>query len=241
MAMLGRAVPLLLLGAAWCAVAPAAWAQAAATPRAPRLRLSPILGIAVPSGKVDAKLDLGRATPAALSMGADVAWGPLLSFDVGLFAVANLGLGTPRSCPQPSSSCTLATGGQFALRARYTFRATERFSPWLALGGGFDLFQSTGETSDTDSGIFTSRTTITQRQSTYWGPLGLALLGADYRFKSKLALGGLIGSSLAGFMSQKDATSVDGESVTSSSGTLEPHLHQWWYLAAYVTFDVGLY
>jgi hypothetical protein len=240
MGMLGRAVP-LLLGAALCAVAPEASAQAAAAPRAPRLRFTPLLGVAVPSGKVDAKLDLGRATPSALSMGADIAWGPVLPFDVGLFAVADLGLGTPDSCPQPSSSCTLAASAQFALRARYTFRAAERVSPWLAVGGGIDLLQSTGETSDTDSDIFTSRTTITQRQSTYWGPLGLALLGADYRLKSKLALGGLVGLALAGFMSQKDATSVDGESVTSSSGTLEPHLHQWLYLAAYVTFDVGLY
>jgi hypothetical protein len=212
--MLARALP-LLLGAAWCASAPQAWAKAGDTARAPRLRLTPLLGVAVPSGKVDAKLDLDRASPAAFSMGADVAWGPLLSLDVGLFAVANLGLGT--------------------------LRATERFSPWLALGGGIDLLQSTGETHEASSGLLLTSSVVTQRESTYWGPLALALAGADYRLKSKLALGGLVGLSMAGFMSEKDSVSVDGEGVTSSSGTLEPHLHQWLYLAAYVTFDVGLY
>jgi hypothetical protein len=242
--MLGRVLP-LLLGAAWFCAATQARAQARAastrvTPHAPRLRLTPLLGVAAPSGKAHAKLELADVTPIAVSMGADIAWGPVLPFDVGLFAVANLGLGAPDSCPQPSSSCTLAASGQLALRARYTFRAAERFSPWLALGAGVDLFQSTGETSETESSILYARSVLIQRRSTYWGPLGLALAGADYRLGRKLALGGLVGLSMGAFVSQKDAVIVDGDDESSSSGTLEPYQHRWLYLAGYVTFDVGL-
>lgn len=241
--MLGRVLS-TLLGAVCCLAAPPALGQTGGSPtsepHAPRLRFTPLLGVAIPSGKTHEKLALSDAIPTALTMGADVAWGPVLPFDVGLFAVANLGLGTPDSCPQPSEKCTLAASGQFALRARYTFLATQRISPWVAVGGGIDLLQTTGESTETDSDIFTSRTSVTKRQSMYFGPLFLALVGADYRLKSKLSLGALAGLAMAGYTSQHDSVEVDGDRETSSSGTLAPYRHQWLYLAAYATFDVGL-
>jgi hypothetical protein len=41
-------------------------------------------------------------------------------------------------------------------------------------------------------------------------------------------------------MTVKDTVNVDGEDVTSSSGSLEPSTHAWLYLAAHVSFDVRL-
>jgi hypothetical protein len=55
-----------------------------------------------------------------------------------------------------------------------------------------------------------------------------------------LFVGALLGLGVSSYLHAKDSVSVDGEAVTSSSGSLEPRLHQWFYVAASVTFDVRL-
>lgn len=197
-------------------------------------------GIAVPFGKVTPQLELHEATPVSFSFGGDLAWGPVLPLDVGIMAAATLGLGEPRVCPQPSTSCSVAGGGQFALRARYYFRPEQRFTPWLGVGAGLDVFQSTGQSTETDSGILFDDTTVTRRSSTYLGPLAILLAGVDYRFSRRFALGGLVTFSMSPYLTVKDKVSVDGEDVTSSSGSLDPSLHEWLLVAAHLTFDQRL-
>jgi hypothetical protein len=209
-------------------------------PRIPRLRVGPFTGVAVPFGSVTPQLELHEATPLAYLIGGDLAWGPVLPLDFGIMAAAMLGLGEPSACPQPSRSCALAAGGQFALRARYYFRPEQRFTPWLGLGAGFEVFESTGQSSQTEAGLLFDDTTIIRRSSTYLGPLGILLAGVDYRVSRRFALGGLLALSLSPYLTVKDAVNVDGEDVTSSSGSLDPSLHQWLFVAVHLTFDQRL-
>ena len=207
---------------------------------APRLRLAPLLGVALPFGEASPVFAMNELTPPALLLGADAAWGPLLPLDFGFTVLATLGLGEPEACPRPSTSCALAIGGQFALRARYFFRPAQAFNPWLSLGAGIDVTSSTGQSTSTDDGLLFDETSTKRRTSTYYGPLGLAQAGVDWRLRRSLCLGGLLGLGLASYLSAKDSVSVDGETVTSSSGSLEPQLHYWLYVAANITFDVRL-
>lgn len=209
-------------------------------PRVPRLRVTGLSGVAVPFGKLTLKDELHDAIPTAYLIGADVAWGPLEPLDFGIMAGAIIGLGEPDICPQPSSSCTLAVGGQFALRARYYFLQARRFTPWVGLGAGLDVLKITGQSTMTDSGILFDSSTVTRRSSTYLGPLGVLLVGADFRVRPKLALGGFAALAVSPYMTVKDTVNVDGEDVTSSSGSLEPSTHAWLYLAAHASFDVRL-
>jgi hypothetical protein len=209
-------------------------------PRIPRLRVTALSGAAVPFGKLTPNVELRDAMPTAYLIGGDVAWGPLLALDFGIMAGATIGLGEPDACPQPSSSCTLAVSGQFALRARYYFLPTERFTPWVGLGAGLDVLKITGQSTMTDSGILFDSSTVTRRSSTYLGPLGVLLGGVDFRLRPALALGGLVAFSASPYMTVKDTVNVDGEDVTSSSGSLEPSMHTWLYLAAHITFDARL-
>jgi hypothetical protein len=228
-----------------CSCAQLARAQSASPttewqPRAPRLRVGPFTGVAVPFGKVTSHVELHDATPVAYLIGGDLAWGPLLPLDFGIMVATTLGLGEPNLCPQPSSSCSLAVSGQLALRARYYFRPEARWTPWLGLGAGLDVLKITGQSTMSSSGIILDRRVVTQRSSTYLGPLGLLQGGVDFRLRRLLSLGGLVAFSLCPYMTVKDSVNVDGEDVTSSSGSLDPSLHYWLYVAAHVTFDARL-
>jgi hypothetical protein len=108
------------------------------------------------------------------------------------------------------------------------------------VGAGIDVFESTGESSETDGGVLFEDTRLTRRSSTYWGPLGMLLAGVDYRLGRRFALGGLVAFSVSPYLTVKDAVNVDGEDVTSSSGSLDPRLHQWLLVAAHLTFDQRL-
>lgn len=197
--------------------------------RAPRLRLTPLLGAAIPFGEASPVFALNELSPPALLLGADAAWGPILPLDFGFMVLTTLGVSEPKACPQPSTSCALAAGAHFALRARYFFRPAQALDPWLSLGGGIEIASSTGQSTRTK-----------RRKSTYYGPLGLAQAGLDWRLRRSLWLGGLLGVGVASYLSAKDSVSVDGETVTSSSGSLEPRLHYWLFIAGNVTFDVRL-
>jgi hypothetical protein len=235
-------LPLCWSGAALAQASPASQPPAVdlTTPRAPRIRLSPLIGAAIPFAEASPVFALSEVTPPALLLGADAAWGPVLPLDFGFTVLATLGLGEPEVCPRPSSSCAPAVGGQFALRARYFFRPTQALDPWLSLGGGIDVLSSTGETTETNTGLLFDNTSTRRRTSTYYGPLGLLQAGLDWRVRRSLFLGALLGLGISSYLSAKDSVSVDGETVTSSSGSLEPRLHQWFYAAASVTFDVLL-
>lgn len=209
-------------------------------PHVPRLRLTGLSGAAVPFGKLTTNDELHDAIPTAYLIGADLAWGPLDPLDFGIMAGAIIGLGEPNICPQPSSSCSLAVGGQFALRARYYFLPAKRVTPWVGLGAGLDVLKMTGQSTMTDAGILFDDSTVTRRSSTYLGPLGVVLAGVDFRLRPKLALGGFVAFAASPYMTVKDTVNVDGEDVTSSSGSLEPSTHAWLYLAAHVSFDARL-
>lgn len=154
-------------------------------PSAPRLRLAPFTGLAAPFGKVSPNLELRDATRLSYLIGGDLAWGPVLPLDFGIIGAAMLSLGEPQVCPQPSRSCTVAVGAQLALRARYYFRPEERFTPWLALGAGLEVLESTGQSTHTDAGILLDETTVTQRSASYLGPLALLQGGVDFRLEPK--------------------------------------------------------
>lgn len=205
----------------------------------PRLRLAPFTGLAAPFGKVSPNLELRDATRLSYLIGGDLAWGPVLPLDFGIMGAAMLSLGEPQVCPQPSRSCTVSVGAQLALRARYYFQPEERFTPWLALGAGLEVLESTGQSTHTAAGLL-DETTVTQRSATYLGPLALLQGGVDFRLSRRLALGGLLAFSVSPYLSVKDAVNVDGEDVTSSSGSLEPRLHEWLFVAAHLTFDQRL-
>ena len=209
-------------------------------PPAPRLRLAALTGAAIPIGNVTSGVAMSDVTPPAWLIGADVAWGPVLPLDFGITFGVALGLGEPTLCPQPSDACGLAVGGQFAGRVRYYFRAEQRVSPWLGLGGGIDVLRSEGNQAMSDDGYVFQSTIDTKRTASYFGPLGMLQAGVDVRARRKLAFGGLLAFAASAYTSEKDSLSVDGDDVTSSSGTLSPELHAWLYLAAYVTFDVRL-
>jgi hypothetical protein len=198
------------------------------------------VGGAVPFGEASPVFNQSEVTPVALLLGADVAWGPVLPLDFGFTALTTLSLAEPEVCPRPSASCARAAGGQLALRARYFFRPTHAFTPWLSLGGGIDVLSSTGQTTERDADPRLDGTSVRRRSSTYCGPLGLLQTGLDWRRRQSLGLGALLGLGLSSYLSVKDSVSVDGEIVTSSSGSLEPRLHQWLYVAANATFDVRL-
>lgn len=206
----------------------------------PRLRLAPFTGLAAPFGNVSPNLELRDATRLSYLIGGDLAWGPVLPLDFGIMGAAMLSLGEPQVCPQPSRSCTVAVGAQLALRARYYFRPEERFTPWLALGAGLEVLESTGQSTHTDAGILLDETTVTQRRASYLGPLALLQCGVDFRLSRRISLGGLLAFSVSPFLTVKDAVNVDGEDVTSSSGSLEPRLHEWLFVAAHLTFDQRL-
>ena len=233
--MIGAAL-VVLLGVA------EARAQTAPTgPRAPRLRLAPLLGAALPVGDVDAGLAMADVTPPALAIGADFAWGPVLRWDVGFTVFSTLGLGEPRVCPQPSRVCTLAIGGQFAPRFRFHLAPEQVVDPWLGLGAGLDVLQSHGQTTMTDSGVFFSSSTTTHRKATYYGPMLMLQAGADLRLRRTLLLGPMLAVGLSRFSSVSNSVTADSEHVSSSTGSLDGALHSWIHLAASVTFDFRLY
>lgn len=210
-------------------------------PRAPRLRLAPLLGAAIPVGNVHSELAMADVTPAALALGADVAWGPVLRWDVGLTVFSTLGLGEPRVCPRPSRVCGLAIGGQLAPRFRFYLAPEQAVNPWLAVGAGLDVLASEGRTTMTDSGIIFSSSTTTHRKATYYGPMLMLLVGADLRLHRTLSLGPLLAVGLSRFSSVANSVSADREQISSSSGSLDGAFHSWVHLAANVTFDIRLY
>jgi len=220
--------------------APPAAAQAPNLPTAPRLRLSPLLGAALPFGEVESGRAMGDVTPSALLFGFDFAWGPALSWDVGLTMAVAVGLGEPRTCPQPSTSCSLAGGGQFAPRFRFDFAPRQRVSPWLSLGAGLDVLSSTGQSTVSDSNLLFPRSITTERKALYYGPLLLLQAGANLRLRRHLSLGPLLGLALSRYTAVSRSVSVGGEDTSPSSDSIDPSLHAWLYIAANLTFDVRL-
>jgi hypothetical protein len=249
-----RACRFAVFGAALVVVLGAAEASAAVSrvagpqprdtpsaPRAPRLRLGPLLGAAVPVGDAHAGQAIADVTPPALAIGADFAWGPVLRWDIGFTVFSTLGLGEPRVCPQPSRVCTLAIGGQFAPRFRFHLAPEQVFNPWLGLGAGLDVLQSHGQTTMTDSGIIFSSSTTTHRKATYYGPMLMLQAGADLRLRRTLFIGPMLAVGLSRFGNVSSSVTADGEHISSSSGSLEGALHGWVHLAVSVTFDFRLY
>ena len=212
------------------------------TPSAPRLRFAPWLGVGVPLGSAARGVAVNDLTPVPVLVGGDIAWGPSLSWDLGLSFFTGIGLGEPGVCPEPRDSCSLSVGGQVALRGRFYLRPAERINPWLGLGVGYEVLGNTSQTTTSDDQIIFSSTTTTRRSDIYSGPVFAMLqAGVDFRLKRSLTLGGLAGFSLARFSDVKHTTSVDGESAASSSSALAgAPLHEWLFLAANVTFDVRL-
>lgn len=210
-------------------------------PRAPRLRLAPLLGAAIPIGDVHAELAMADVTPPALTIGADLAWGPVLRWDIGFTVFSTLGLGEPRVCPQPSRVCGLAIGGQLAPRFRFHLAPEQVVNPWLGVGAGLDVLASEGRTTMTDSGIIFSSSTTTHRKATYYGPMLMLLAGADLRLHRTLSLGPLLAVGLSRFSSVANSVSADSEQISSSSGSLDGAFHSWIHLAANVTFDIRLF
>lgn len=210
-------------------------------PRAPRLRLGPLVGAAIPIGDVHSGLAIADVTPPALTLGADLAWGPVLRWDIGLTVFSTLGLGEPRVCPQPSRVCGLAIGGQLAPRFRFHLAPEQVVNPWLAVGAGLDVLASEGRTTMTDSGIIFSSSTTTHRKATYYGPMLMLLVGADLRLHRTLFLGPVLAVGLSRFSSVANSVSADSEHISSSSGSLDGAFHSWIHLAANVTFDLRLH
>ncbi len=212
-----------------------------APPPTARLRFSGLLGSALGVGRITpGGATLGEVMPPALLTGADVAFAPLRQLDFGVNALALLGLGEPNVCPGPSESCSLAAGGQLALRLRYHLWPEQTFNPWLAVGGGLDLLGTTGVTTDTRAGLLFNATTRTERRRIYWGPLGLLQVGGDYRLRRAVYVGGVLGYALGSYAHLEHSVRVDGETESSWSGNSPTQFHHWLYLAAQATFDVAL-
>ncbi len=223
-------------------VAPSRVQQLPDTPRAPRLRFAPWLGFAVPIGSVTPQLAMSELTPPALLIGGDMAWGPSLTWDVGLTFLTSVGLGEPKVCPEPHDSCSLAGGGQVALRGRYYLRPAERVNPWLGLGAGLEVLGNTSATTTSRDQVVFSSSSTTKRSDVYYGPVfGMLQAGVDFRVKRAVTLGGVLGFSLSRFTNVTHTTTVDDQDTTSSRSSVpSAALHQWLFLAVNGTFDARL-
>ena len=223
-------------------VAPGAVQQLPETPHAPRLRFAPWLGFAVPIGSAAPKLPISDLTAPPVLIGGDIAWGPSLSWDVGLTFFTGLGLGAPKVCPEPHNKCSLSAGGQLALRGRYYLRPSERVNPWLGLGVGLEVLGTSSETTMSNDQILFESTTTAKQSDIYYGPLfGMLHAGIDFRVRRSVTLGGVVGFSLARFTNVKHTTSVEGQVTESSSNSLTAtSFHEWLFLAVNGTFDVRL-
>jgi len=200
-------------------VAPGAVQQLPETPHAPRLRFAPWLGFAVPIGSAAPKLPISDLTAPPVLIGGDIAWGPSLSWDVGLTFFTGLGLGAPKVCPEP-----------------------QRVNPWLGLGVGLEVLGTSSETTMSNDQILFESTTTTKQSDIYYGPLfGMLHAGIDFRVRRSVTLGGVVGFSLARFTNVKHTTSVEGQVTESSSNSLAAtSFHEWLFLAVNGTFDVRL-
>ncbi len=212
------------------------------TPHAPRLRFAPWLGFAVPIGSAAPQLAMSDLTPPALLIGGDMAWGPSLTWDVGLTFLTSLGLGEPKVCPEPHNGCSLSGGGQVVVRGRYYLQPAERVNPWLGLGAGLEVLDNTSATTTSRDQILFSSSSTTKRSDLYYGPVfGMLQAGVDFRVKRSVTLGGVLGLSLSRFTKVKHTTTVDGDDTASSTGDVpSAALHQWVFLAFNGTFDVRL-
>jgi hypothetical protein len=210
-----------------------------ATPPGPRVRLSAMLGAGLPFGRVGERAKVSDLMPTPFLLGADAAWGPVPSFDVGITSLAMIGVGTPELCPEPTETCGVTVGGFGFLRGRYYFRPLQAFDPWVGLGAGIEVLGNNGQTTEVD-GIFDMSTT-TSVTDFYFGPVfGILQAGFDYRVHRSLSVGSSLGLAIGRYTSVKRTVEVDGEKISSSSRGLDAATHEWLLLTAHVTFDVPL-
>jgi hypothetical protein len=205
-----------------------------------RLRFSGLAGLGLPFGSAADGASVQNIMPTPLLLGAEAAWGPIPDFDVGIASVAMIGLGTPARCPEPTESCGIAAGGFGLVRARYYLRPLAAFDPWFGLGAGIEVVGSNGQTTETDSGIFSTSTT-TNTSDFYYGPvLGCLLTGFDYRLRRSVYLGANLTLALARYTNVKRSIDVEGEETSSSSRGIDGATHTWLMFAVHATFDVAL-
>lgn len=206
----------------------------------PRLRFSGLAGLGVSFGDADTSRTVRDIMPTPLLLGAEVAWGPVPDFDVGIASVAMIGLGTPGRCPEPTESCGITTGGFGLLRGRYYLSPLSAFDPWVGLGAGIEVVGNNGQTTEQDSAIFSGSTTTTVSDF-YYGPvLGCLQTGFDYRLRPSVYLGANLALAVAYYTNVRHRIDVEGEQVSSSSRSIDGATHTWFLLAAHATFDVAL-
>lgn len=210
-------------------------------PSGSRVRLSGALGAGAAFGDASRGAKVRNLMPTPLVIGLDAAWGPVPSFDLGIASFATLGTGVPAQCPEPTTSCGLATGGFGLVRGRFHFLPREPLDPWVGLGAGIEVLGSRGQTTVTKSGILFDSSTTTDVSEVYVGPvLGALQLGLDYRIRRSFYFGTSAELSVARFTSLERTIEVDGREVGSSSVRLDKTTHQWLRLTLHITGDVGL-
>jgi hypothetical protein len=206
----------------------------------PRLRFSGLAGLGMSFGDVDARNSVHDVMPTPLLLGAEAAWGPIPDFDVGIASVVMIGIGAPAQCPEPTASCGIAAGGFGILRGRYHLRPLSTFDPWFGLGAGIEVVGSNGQTTETNSGLFSSSTTTTVSDF-YYGPvLGCLQAGFDYRLRPSVYLGANLALAVAYYTNVKRSVEVEGERVSSSSRGIDGATHTWLLMGVQATFDVAL-
>lgn len=138
-------------------------------------------------GVVPIELSVSYLLGEHFALGAYGSWGPMFA----------------NSCP-PSVSCH-GSSLRFGLRARYRFGESANFTPWLALGSGYERLSQTDDYQGTevDSGV--SGFELLQLQ-----------LGAEHRVSSALAVGPFVTGSLGMFFTREfagDASAIDGRTI----------------------------
>jgi len=217
----------LMLGVALFCGTASAFAESApkAEPAARKFRVGLGLGYTVPFGKLVEGVSLNDWFSDQVPLGLDA--GYLVTPHLLLSVYGQYGFMSPRGNQRPCRSETKCSGHAFGVGVQVQYHTTtsELLDPWVGFGVGYEQLTHSVLASFYDP-------TEQQVRSNGWeqrvNGIELAKLqaGLNFRVAKAVAFGPFLSYSLGEFLTETQ-TAFWNDSQTSTSGNLDPALHEW--------------